>query len=185
MADMRAHHQSGRGFTLAELAICLALAATLLTLGVPSFKRFLLDNQRAADINAFVAAIQAARIESFKRSQPVILCKTKDLQSCAADPAWEAGWMLFVNRDGRRPPRRDPGDPVLHAHQPALAGTIRANRQLFEFRPFGRRSVNGTVTFCDERGAPYARAVIISYTGRPRVSDRGPGRRRLSCPPGA
>ena len=90
--------------------------------------------------------------------------------------------MLFVNTDGRRPPRRAANEPLLLAHQPALTGTIRANRQLFEFRPFGRRSVNGTVTFCDERGAASAKAVIVSYTGRPRVSKRGPGRRRLTCP---
>jgi hypothetical protein len=44
--------------------------------------------------------------------------------------------------------------------------------------------VNGTVTFCDTRGPAAARAVIISYTGRPRVSDRGPGRRPLVCPQG-
>ena len=176
------HGRAGRGFSLLELLVALALAATLLSLGIPAFQDLMLDNRRAADINAFVTAIQAARIEAFKRSQPVVLCKTRDLRFCADDLAWEAGWMLFINSDGRRPPRRDPAEAILLSHQPAILGTIRANRKLFEFRPFGRRSVNGTVTFCDERGAASARAVIVSYTGRPRVSDRGPGRRRLACP---
>ena len=182
MSDGRDDTTRGRGFSLLELLISLALGATVLSLGVPAFRDLILDNRRTADINAFVTAVQAARIEAFKRSQPVILCKSRDRQMCSADPAWEDGWMLFVNTDGVRPPRRDVSEPVLLGHQPAMAGTIRANRQLFEFRPFGRRSVNGTVTFCDERGTATARAVIISYTGRPRVSARGPGRRRLACP---
>jgi type IV fimbrial biogenesis protein FimT len=182
MSNRNRHGQSLRGFSLLELLISLGLGATVLSLGVPALRSLLLDNRRAADINAFVAAVQAARIEAFKRSEPVILCKTKDLQMCSRDPAWEHGWMLFVNSDGGRPPRRDATEPVLLGHQPAMAGTIRANRQLFEFRPFGRRSVNGTVTFCDERGTTGARAVIISYTGRPRVAERGPGQRRLACP---
>ena len=61
-----------------------------------------------------------------------------------------------------------------------MVGTITANRASFQFRPFFWRSTNGTVTFCDERGVAAARAVIVSYTGRPRVSDRGPGR-ALTC----
>ena len=170
------------GFTLIQLLITLAVASTVLAVGVPSFRDLILDNRRTATINALVTAIQAARIESLKRNTAIILCKTNDLQICSRDPAWEGGWMAFVNEDGRRPPQRDAGEPVLIAHQPATVGTIRANRQLFEFRPFGGRSVNGTVTFCDERGATSARAVIISYTGRPRISDRGPGRRALACP---
>ncbi len=182
MSNWDGHGLRGRGFSLLELLISLALSATVLSLGLPALRGLILDNRRTADINAFVAAVQAARIEAFKRNETVILCKTKDLAMCSPDPAWEDGWMLFVNADDRRPPRRDATEPVLLGHQPAMAGTIRANRQLFEFRPFGRRSVNGTVTFCDERGATGARAVIISYTGRPRVSERGPGRRRLACP---
>jgi type IV fimbrial biogenesis protein FimT len=172
------------GLTLLELLVALALAAALLGIGIPSFRSITLDNRRSAAINAFVTAIQAARIESFKRSRSVVLCKTKDLQICDPGTDWQAGWMVFVNEDGRRPPQRDPGEPILLSYQPSLLGAVTANRKFFEFRPFGRRSVNGTVTFCDARGPSAARAVIISYTGRPRVSDSGPGRRALICPEG-
>ena len=62
-----------------------------------------------------------------------------------------------------------------------MAGSITANRRLFEFRPFGRRSTNGTVTFCDRRGAEQARAVVVSFTGRPRVTRNGSGMAALIC----
>jgi type IV fimbrial biogenesis protein FimT len=89
--------------------------------------------------------------------------------------------MVFVNEDERRPPDRAPGETLLYAHKPQIRGSITANRRLFEFRAFGWRSTNGTVTFCDRRGQPHARAVIVSYTGRPRVSPEGPGGRALVC----
>ena len=45
--------------------------------------------------------------------------------------------MVFVNDDSDRPPRRGGDEPQLHVYRPAMAGTIKANRQSFEFRPFG------------------------------------------------
>jgi type IV fimbrial biogenesis protein FimT len=56
------------------------------------------------------------------------------------------------------------------------------NRIRFSYRPFGRRSTNGTVTYCDDRGADAARAVIVSYTGRPRTASLAPGGKPLRCP---
>jgi hypothetical protein len=41
--------------------------------------------------------------------------------------------------------------------------------------------VTATFTFCDDRGSPAARAVIISQTGRPRVSDRSAANTPLAC----
>src|SRR5690606_20259786 len=108
-------------------------------------------------------------------------CKTADFQRCGGDEiGYDRGWMLFVNEDDLRPPHRAPSEPLLLAHTPAPGTAISANRQLFEFRPFRTRSTNGTVTFCDRRGE--SRAVIVSYTGRPRVSASGPGR-ELACAP--
>jgi type IV fimbrial biogenesis protein FimT len=89
--------------------------------------------------------------------------------------------MVFVNTDDDRPPNRALDEALLYFHAPQTTGSISANRRLFEFRPFGWRSTNGTVTFCDDRGNAHARAVIVSYTGRPRVAAEGPGGRALKC----
>ena len=89
--------------------------------------------------------------------------------------------MVFVNEDDERPPARAADEPLLWSYVPTLGGPITSNRVFYEFRPFTWRSTNGTITFCDERGAAHARAVIISYTGRPRVSDRTASRQLLSC----
>jgi type IV fimbrial biogenesis protein FimT len=165
------------GFTLWELVWSLALLGTALSLAVPNLQRFVLDMRRTADVNAFVSSVQLARSEAAKRRQIVVVCKTLDRISCAdAAIGYEAGWMVFANRDRDRPPILDTGEPLLFAYMPVAEGTIRSNRAFYEFRPFILRSTNGTVTFCDQRGTPQAKAVIVSYTGRPRTSNQGPGR---------
>lgn len=170
-----------RGYTLLELVVGIAVAATLLALAVPGFQRFLLDARLSAEVNAFVGAVQRARSEAVKRARPVVLCKTVDFKQCAGEGIdYDAGWMVIVPQPGARPPRHAPDEPPLFARSPKVEGSITANRALFEFRPFRTRSTNGTVTFCDRRGAESARAVIVSYTGRPRVSVSGPGR-ALTC----
>ena len=173
---------SGHGVTLLELLMVLTVAAVLASAAVPGVSAFALNAQRTADVNGFIAAVQLARGEAIKRGRPVVLCKTVDGSMCGdSDIEFDRGWMVFVNDDSDRPPRRGDDEPQLHVYRPAMAGTIKANRQLFEFRPFGRRSTNGTVTFCDRRGPDHARAVIVSYTGRPRVSPTGPGMTPLIC----
>ena len=171
-----------RGVTLLELLMVLVVAGALAAAAVPGLGALILNARRTADVNGFVTAVQLARSEAFKRGRTVVLCKTADGTRCGgSDVDFDQGWMVFVNDGSENPPRRDADEPQLYAYRPEMAGSITANRRLFEFRPFGRRSTNGTVTFCDRRGAGQARAVIVSFTGRPRVTRNGPGLRPLTC----
>jgi type IV fimbrial biogenesis protein FimT len=159
------------------------IGSVVLCIGVPSFRGFALDARRTADVNGFVLAVQLARSEAAKRGRPVVVCASADGARCT-DPKsrLDAGWIVFVNEDDARPPQREAAEPVLYVHKSALVGTITANRDLFEFWPFlGHRSTNGTVVFCDARGAGAARAVVVSYTGRPRVDSVAAGGGPLTC----
>jgi len=62
-----------------------------------------------------------------------------------------------------------------------LSGSVLANRDTLSFRPFGQMGVTASFTFCDDRGATAARAVIISQTGRPRVSQLDASGGPLTC----
>jgi type IV fimbrial biogenesis protein FimT len=171
------------GFTLWELLWTMLIASVALGVGVPSFRTFALDARRTADVNAFVLAVQLARSEAAKRGRPVVVCGSADRQSCTGPKLQlDMGWIVFVNEDEVRPPQRSAAEPLLYVRQAALRGTITANRELFEFWPFlDRRSTNGTVVFCDARGASAARAVIVSYTGRPRVDSAAASGGPLPC----
>jgi type IV fimbrial biogenesis protein FimT len=173
--------RQARGFSLLELLFTLTVAGVLIGVAAPAFTGFLLDARRTADVNALVLAVQVARSEAAKRGRPVIVCKTADRVRCGgAEIDFTAGWMVFANTDDDSPPQRSAEEPLLYAHVPEIEGTIVSNRPLYEFR-VGRRSTNGTVVFCDRRGAAGARAVVVSFTGRPRVADRDGDGRPLAC----
>jgi hypothetical protein len=70
---------------------------------------------------------------------------------------------------------------LLRVYPQWTHGAVNANRGTLSFRPFGQMGVTATFTFCDDRGSPAARAVIISQTGRPRVSNRSAANTPLAC----
>ena len=160
-----------QGVTLIELMICVAVGAGLLGWTAPSFRAFLLDAARAREVNQFVQAVYYARSEAIKRNGVVSLCPSLDGATCAAATAWQAGWLVFVNLDHDSPAALDAGEELLRAYGAWPDGRITSNRTTLSFRAFGQSGVTATVEFCDDRGSRSARAVIISQTGRPRISD--------------
>lgn len=171
-----------RGFTLLELLTTVVVLAILAGLGGPALHSLVLDARRTAGVNAFVGAVQLARSEAVKRNAPVTLCKTIDHRQCAdRGDDWSMGWLVFVPRNPLQPTRLDDPEHILIAHQSSFDGRISANREAFVFHSGGSRSTNGTVMFCDTRGAPRARAVIISTTGRPRSSPYSAAGTPLPC----
>ena len=170
------------GLTVLELLVALSVIGILATLGIPTFRDLILDLRMTSQINSFVHAIHLAKHEAYKRVAPVALCKSNNGTQCTDDRHWHEGWIVFVNRNRKEPPRVDPGEPILAVYSAYKAGLITGNRRSFVFRPFEIRSTNGTLSFCDQRGPEHARAVVVSYTGRPRVTDGAWARRKLLCP---
>lgn len=81
---MRARHAPQFGFTLIELMVVVALIAVILTLGVPSFRDWIV-NQRLKSVNAqLVTDLQFARSEAAARNMPVYVSYrlSTDNQTC-------------------------------------------------------------------------------------------------------
>jgi len=170
------------GLTLIELLTTLTLLVILTTTGIPAFTNLILDLRMTAHVNRFVHGIHLAKQAAHTSMTDVALCKSMDGRQCDRSLDWRDGWIVFVNRNRDHPPRVDPGEPVLEVSPPFASGNIGANRAEFIFRPFTTRSTNGTLTFCDRRGTDRSRAVIVSYTGRPRVAPIAPGDQHVVCP---
>jgi len=173
--------QRSTGYTLLELLVTLAVGAMLLALAVPAFTHLVLDSRLTSAVNRFVHGVYVARHEALKYGADVTLCRSASGKQCVQAGRWETGFIVFVNRDRDDPPRVDSGEPILQVEGRLPAGAILANRSAFVFRPWGR-SVNGTLTFCDRRGNPRARAVVVSYTGRPRAASAAEANGALKCP---
>lgn len=171
-----------RGVTLIELVIAIGVVAILSMVAVPSFKELRYNAARTSAVNDFLHGVFLARSESIKRSQVVTLCKSRDGATCADRASWQEGWMIFVNGRDDHLPERDPDEQIIFVHSGWQDGTIVSNRAAYSFRPYRQAVVNGTIVFCDPRGSAHARAIIISHTGRPRVSQRDASNRPLRCP---
>lgn len=170
------------GITLIEMLVALAVAAVLAGAATPLCRSLLLEARMTAAVNALVHGVHAARRLAHTQLRDAVVCRSMNGRQCAAPGDWSAGWIVYVNRDGDDPPAVDPGEPVVAAHEGPLPLAVTSNRRAFVVRPFQLRATNGTVVFCDARGPAGARAVVVSYTGRPRVTRQGAGGRPLACP---
>jgi len=83
-------------FTLIELMLTLAVAAVVLTLGVPSFGRIVENNQLATNVNFLVQSMTMARSEAVKRNKRVSICDSADATNCGGGN-YEQGWIVFVD----------------------------------------------------------------------------------------
>ena len=169
------------GITLAELLIAIGVTAILAAIAAPNFAAVLRTNARSAAVNEFVHSLLLARSTAATSANSVAICPSRNGLECNNGSGWETGWIVFQNTDRDQPPLRDSNELVLYRQHGWQHGTIRSNRTAFTFRRSTQGDVNGTVVFCTRGSADEARAIIISHSGRPRVSKRDASNRALQC----
>lgn len=159
-----------RGFTLYEMLITIILLALISGLAIPTFSSTIARQRQRVEIDALFHAIHLARKESIMRRKVVSLCPSTDGHECSASHNWSSGWLMFENKDRDSPPRIDPGESILASHRIDDQVRISANRKGFTLRATFLRATNGTFVFCDRNSRISPRALVVSYTGRPRVA---------------
>ncbi len=165
--------QPTRGLTLVELAVVLAFIAIIAGFAAPAFNGMLLDSRRTAAVSTAMHAVNLARQLAAIRGETIRLCGSRDARQCSGGTDWSSG--LLVTTD----------DESLHRSLPlpaiARASALRANRGDVAFEAGTGFATPATLIICDRRGGTSARAIIISRSGRPRVSERDAGNRPLAC----
>lgn len=165
-----------RGFTLPELLVVVALAAVILTLGLPALGTLRANVATVAAGEELVTLLGLARAGAATRGVDAVLCPLVaggGAHACGVSVT--QGWLLFLDRtaDGVY---RDGEDEVL---------SVRAFREGAEVQVLDRRgeehtgglvyrpdgSVRRPTTFrlCHP-GARRSRLVVVSLTGRVRTA---------------
>lgn len=165
-------HESA--FTLIELMIAIAVAAIVLTLGVPSFERVIERNQLAANVNVLVSSLTLARSEAVKRNKSVKICDSSDAVNCGSG-SYEQGWIVFVdeNNDGDLD---SPAEELIQV-QSALPSNFSIDPNLstgannISYLTKGRANRSGNFIICKNNDITKARVIVIDMNGRTRLTD--------------
>ena len=171
------------GFTLLELLSTIAIVLIIFGIGIPALKATVTTSRIATTINAMAGTLAYSRSEAIRRNQHVVICKSKTGTICSREGDWRQGWLVFIDSNQNR--TLDEAETVLGTHQ--LGEKIRVDYRAFGsrhylvYRPSGTTRTNGTFTFCDPAYPESARALIITKSGRARISDVAADGSRLDC----
>jgi type IV fimbrial biogenesis protein FimT len=171
-----------RGFTLPELMVVLALAATILAIGTPSFRDYQRNNRLTVAANDVLGMLITSRAEALRRSNNVSMCTSDDPNPDDAGCGDGSGWIVFQD---------DNGDCVRDAGEEKIVGlrvdtdvNAVTNSDCLSFGSIGYKRVVGDrpttahMLYCDSRGntprnkggkESAARGVEVTPTGRAAV----------------
>ena len=162
------------GFTLMEILITLAMLTILASLAVPSYKRFIINQQLSAASSDFLSALLQARSEAIKQGKLVAV-----LPSNGTD--WTSGWYLNVVNNscaetGIIFARSEATGAFVSVKSSASTNSFAATNPSFVYNPVGfphiscSGAANGTLTFEAVEPAREKR-IIVSNSGRARICD--------------
>ncbi|GEM_PF-285534 len=183
------------GFNLIELIVTMSVALIIMALAVPGFRNTTDSNRMANQINQILRALNYSRSTAVTRGTPTTLCQVNTAcTQCLASPTWENGWTVFsdINGDGFVDDVNadtnfnctDLNLSTIDVFSQLGGGnslSFAGNRVTYATTGY-TMGTSGTFTLCDNRGAPYAKAVVVSSTGRPKKSTTDGNGNALTCP---
>lgn len=176
LARIRASYRQQRGLTLLELVMGLAVVAVLFGIALPEFDALLQRQRIVAAQHALSGSFHLARTHAVTQRVNTAVCPSQDGLHCAPGGVWDAGWLVYADRN--RNGRLDTDEDVLQVHQrPADGLRLRSSaaRPQAVFRPQGSSGgSNLSLSLCDARGELRQR-LVLNNSGRLR-REGGSGR---------
>ena len=164
-----------KGYSTMQLMCVIAVTAVISAIAVPSYSRVVVEQYKISALNNFHHSVLLAKTEAIKSLKHIVLCPSSDGKYCKTNSFdYSMGWILFINEDKDYPSVRDEDEQLLQSVQLKESDfDLISNRKAYTFRAVNKRNTNGTLMFCPRnelvKGYEY-QAVIVSYTGRPRVN---------------
>lgn len=158
-----------RGFSLVELVVVVAVAGVLALVAAPAFSSLLATSRVSSAAYALSADLATARLLAVTRAQAVAVCPVDAAGRCRTDGVWDQGWILFLDPERLRQPRREAD--ILRVSQPDPGGGTRirssAGRSQARFLPDGRASgSNLSLRICSNHPAVAGQTLVLNNAGR-------------------
>lgn len=134
-------------------------------MAIPGFTSIIKSNRQTTILNDFTSYLHYAKSEAVTKGIPVTFCPRNTAgTSCDNSASWNDGWIVLADIDG------DGTTDVLKIHE-AIDNDFDITSSSTGITINDRGFTNSAIfTFCDSRGNKYARAKILSKTGRIKTS---------------
>lgn len=150
------------GVTLIEMLFGIAVVAILSGLAAPGFQQSLRASAVRVGTYELLAGLQQTRGSSILEARPGLLCPCDAAGNCLPAASASAFWRWSTDSGGR------PADLEPRALPEGVV--VRTSRSPIRFWPNALNASTATLTICDLRGVAPPRAIVVSVSGRARVT---------------
>lgn len=162
---------SKRGFTLIELALTLAIIAISVSIVLPDMAGLVQKNRTQVAKQDTASLLAFARSSAIEHRMPVTACSLDTTDVCQLP--WGTSLSVFTDANGNG--TKDINDVLLRNHLFKPANWLHkyrpSNRRFFQWNSLGvSNGTAGSIEFCHPSNEASRFAVIISFSGRIRVS---------------
>lgn len=150
----------GAGFSLIELSMVMALAATLTMLALPSFQGLFAKRKVQQAAQALVEDLRFARVEAIKRSRRVEVCKVQGNLACSSAlvSGWAGGWIVVA------------GNEVLRVQAPQQGLHSSSSLWKISYEATGvAQGAAGNISFEATGASSLVQRICVSLQGRARL----------------
>jgi len=155
-----------------EVLVAMTLIVILAAIGVISLRAFFFRTDETVMTQQLLRVIEFAQQEAKARHQAIIVCGSKDLNTCSS--AWSEGQLVFadVNDDGVV---SDKSQILAVLQAKTHSGVLHWRafpyyHDYIAFYPSGlMRSDNASFWYCSEDGGKPVWAIMLSKTGKARL----------------
>jgi type IV fimbrial biogenesis protein FimT len=169
---MNTRIQAAKGYTLIQLLAAIFILGIILAIAIPSYGSAIARAQLSSTESAIFTSLNNAANFSFINGSRVVMCPSRNSNSCENTFDWSQGWITFEDRNGNH--ERDEDDKKLDSQAltfPSMHVYSSRGRTRISFQSGGGNfGSNVHFKLCDERNPARSRSLFLSNTGRMRVA---------------
>ena len=163
-----------QGFNALELIVAMTIVAIILATTAPSFKHYSWNLRMKTAMDGLQTDLNLARSRAISHNFQTVICPSDNTNICSGLSQWQDGWIVFTDLNGDR--QLQAGEPLLKQAGATEFLKIDSSRSRSYLRFYSNGTAPGSnisIVFCDQRGAEYAGAIMVSNSGRIRMETNG------------